>query len=65
MSEFAIDKQYSNAAKIQSIAHINAVLERMYLNVRYFIPKYFKGRKRKARLRYRIIPIKYFLRAKH
>lgn len=48
MSEFAIDKQYSNAAKIQSIAHINAVLERMYLNVRYFIPKYFKGKKKKS-----------------
>lgn len=47
MSEFATDKWYSNAAKIESMVHVDAVLEGMYLNIRYFIPKYFKGKQGK------------------
>lgn len=65
MSEFATDKRHSKAAKIRGIVHVDAVLEGMYLHVRYFIPKYFKGKKRKSRLKYCTASIKYLLRAKY
>ena len=47
MSEFAIDKWYSQTAKLQGVIHVDAVLEEMYLRVRYSTHKYFKAKQEK------------------
>lgn len=50
MSVFAIDERYSQPAKLQNVTCVDAVLEKMYSDIRHFTHIYFKFKKKEKRL---------------